>query len=101
MTRRWDGWGDADIDVPVPDHALELLVRLVGTGRPPDAVSLATVAAALQPSRVAPDRGRSTDPEDRIRHARGQSLADWIALRSGRLGAVPDAVARPTSSAIS
>ena len=39
------------------------------------------------------------DPEDRIRHARGQNLPDWIALRSGRLPALPDAVARPTDAA--
>ena len=44
-------------------------------------------------------RGRSpastTDPELRVRQARGQSFPDLIALRSGRLDAVPDAVARP------
>ncbi len=38
-------------------------------------------------------------PRTRIRHARGQSLPDWIALRSGRLPAVPDAVARPGDAA--
>jgi alkyldihydroxyacetonephosphate synthase len=36
------------------------------------------------------------DPELRVRHARGQSLPDWIALRSGRVGAFPDGVAYPT-----
>ena len=35
------------------------------------------------------------DPWERLLHARGQSLPDWIALRSGRIGAVPDAVAFP------
>ncbi len=32
----------------------------------------------------------STDPEDRIRHARGQSFPDWNALRSGRLERTPN-----------
>jgi len=41
----------------------------------------------------------STDPIDRVRHARGQSLPDWVALRSGRIGRVPDGVARPASAA--
>jgi alkyldihydroxyacetonephosphate synthase len=36
-----------------------------------------------------------TDPLDRVRHARGQSLPDWIALRSGALDAFPDGVAYP------
>ena len=51
---------------------------------------------------VAARRRRSVarrDPRDRVLHARGQSLPDWVALRSGRLGAVPDAVARPADAA--
>jgi alkyldihydroxyacetonephosphate synthase len=39
-----------------------------------------------------------TDPEDRVRHARGQSLPDWIALRSGSIDHFPDGVAYPQSS---
>jgi len=39
----------------------------------------------------------SRDPADRVRYARGQSLADWIALRSGQIGRLPDGVAFPTS----
>jgi alkyldihydroxyacetonephosphate synthase len=41
----------------------------------------------------------STDPRDRLLRARGQSLPDWIALRSGRIGAFPDGVAYPTTNA--
>ncbi len=40
-----------------------------------------------------------SDPVDRVRHARGQSLPDWVALRSGHIGRVPDAVARPATPA--
>ncbi|MCZ7669624.1 MAG: FAD-binding oxidoreductase [Chloroflexi bacterium] len=32
----------------------------------------------------------------RLRHARGQSLPDWVALRRGRIPAFPDGVAFPT-----
>jgi alkyldihydroxyacetonephosphate synthase len=37
------------------------------------------------------------DPEKRLRYARGQSLPDWIALRSGRIPFFPDGVACPKS----
>jgi alkyldihydroxyacetonephosphate synthase len=39
----------------------------------------------------------SDEAEDRVWHARGQSLPDWIALRSGRIPAFPDGVAYPTT----
>ncbi len=34
-----------------------------------------------------------------MRHARGQSLADWLAMRSGEFGVFPDGVAYPESAA--
>ena len=46
-----------------------------------------TSSPAAPASRLAPEPGLSTDPEDRVRHARGQDLSDHIALRSGRLPA--------------
>ncbi len=52
--------------------------------------------AGVAPSRLDDGPHWTTDAHDRVRHARGQSLPDWIALRSGRLGPIPDAVARPT-----
>ncbi|MBN2147598.1 MAG: FAD-binding oxidoreductase, partial [Anaerolineales bacterium] len=39
----------------------------------------------------------STDPLARLQHSRGQSLPDWIALRSGRITTFPDGVAFPAS----
>jgi alkyldihydroxyacetonephosphate synthase len=41
----------------------------------------------------------NTSGLDRVLHARGQSLPDWIALRTGRIPAFPDAVAYPTEEA--
>ncbi len=40
-----------------------------------------------------------TTAETRVRHARGQSLPDWLAMRSGQFGHFPDGVAQPESSA--
>ncbi len=94
--RRWNGWGEDGIDAPLPPAAADLLTLVVGPG---------DAAAGRDPRggrrRRAGQRARrddpvlDDDPEVRVRHARGQSLPDWIALRSGRLGAVPDAVAPP------
>ena len=39
-----------------------------------------------------------TDPETRVRHARGQSLPDWLEMHSGNVDTFPDGVAFPESS---
>jgi len=95
--RRWNGWGDEQTNYPLPDSAEDYLIELVGRGSlAPDAVFeqvLATVPASRLPSHPL----ISTDAPDRLLHARGQSLPDWIALRSGRIGAFPDGVAYPGS----
>lgn len=97
--RRWNGWGDDSIETSLPRRALELLVSLLGPGTPPRDARLADVVAAVPLTRLAADHRLDTDPLERVRHARGQSLPDWIALRGGGLGAVPDAIARPTDAA--
>jgi len=97
--RRWNGWGDDSIETSLPPRALELLGALVGPGTPPRDATLDEVVAAVPASRLVPDARLDLDPGARVRHARGQSLPDWVALRSGRLGAVPDAVATPASAA--
>ena len=99
MARRWNGWGDEAIRTTVPRPAITQLEGLVGTGRPtPDAL-LGDVLETVPPCRLPAHPLVSADPEDRVRHARGQSLGDWIALRGGQLGRVPDGVGRPSSAA--
>ena len=95
--RRWNGWSEEGSQPRVPDAALRLLADAVGTGQPRPDARFEDVLAAVPDSRLDADPGLSTEPADRVRHARGQSLPDWVALRSGRLGWVPDAVARPMS----
>jgi alkyldihydroxyacetonephosphate synthase len=97
--QRWNGWGDPAVDHPLSPHGRDLLAQLVGSATPAPDADLADVVASVPTSRVAAGAGLSVDAEDRIRHARGQSLPDWIALRSGRLGAMPDAVAHPADAA--
>src|SRR6266496_963806 len=97
--RRWNGWGDDTLAYPLPAAAARFLERLVGRGTPPRDATLADVMAALPPSRLPAHPLVSHAPNVRVRHARGQSLPDWIALRSGRVGAFPDGVAYPTTDA--
>ena len=100
--RRWNGWGDDATGFPLPEGADAFLSRVAGPSEPPADAALADVVAAVEagpPSRLPAHPLVSTDAEDRLRHARGQSLPDWVALRGGRVGRVPDGVARPADDA--
>lgn len=96
--RRWNGWGDDTVDYPLHAAARYFLEALVGPGMPPRDATFEEVVAAVPPSRLPAHPPVSTGPADRLRHARGQSLPDWIALRSGRIPAFPDGVAFPTTA---
>ncbi len=97
--RRWNGWGDEADETHLGDGSRRFLETRIGPARPVGDAALADVVAAVPPSRLAAHPLLSLDPELRVRRARGQSFADWTALRSGRLEAVPDAVARPVDRA--
>jgi alkyldihydroxyacetonephosphate synthase len=97
--RRWNGWGDDTRDYPVPPPLLELLTQSVGAGRKPGDVSLSTAVRRVPLSRLPEGDMLSTDPADRLLHARGQSFPDLVAMRSGQLAAMPDGVAHPRSAA--
>ena len=93
--RRWNGWGDSDTYYPLHATAIRFLKERVGPGTPPKDAAWPDVLASVPPSRLPADRLVSTDPAERLRHARGQSLPDWLALRAGRVGLFPDGVAYP------
>ncbi len=93
--KRWNGWGNPATDYPLPASAARYLEEKVGPGeRAPDA-TLDQALKGAPPSRLPAHPLVSQEVEERLRHARGQSLPDWIALRSGRIGAFPDGVAYP------
>jgi alkyldihydroxyacetonephosphate synthase len=95
--RRWNGWGDPAIAYPLPPAALEYLKSHLGSlVAPPDATYTEGLAK-IPHTRLPGHRLVSTAPEDRLAHARGQSLPDWIALRSGKINTFPDGVAWPES----
>ena len=95
--RRWNGWGDEEVDYPLSESAAHYLTQLIGHGESMADASLESALAGVPPTRLDRYPLLNTDPLERLGHARGQSLPDWIALRSGRIGAFPDAVAYPES----
>ncbi|MGD0277243.1 MAG: FAD-binding oxidoreductase, partial [Syntrophales bacterium] len=95
--RRWNGWGDDSIIYHLPPDANTFLEGKVGAGKPPKDVKLEDVVAQVPTSRLPSHSLIKIDADDRVRHSCGQSLGDWIALRSGRVPAFPDGVAYPVN----
>src|SRR5438105_4074788 len=95
--KRWNGWGEETISGHLSAAATAFLQDVVGVGTPPSDISFAEALAHVPPSKLPPHVLISDDPEERICHARGQSLPDWIALRSGCIDSFPDGVAYPES----
>lgn len=93
--RRWNGWGEQETHYPLPESALQYLFDRVGQSIPQPDASLESALAGIPSSRFPLHPLLQAEGEDRLRHARGQSLPDWVALRSGRIGPFPDAVAHP------
>ena len=96
--RRWNGWGDDTVDYPLTEAARRHLAGQVGEGLSLPDAERAAVLASIPATRLPMHSLITTAPADRLLHARGQSLPDWIALRSGRLRVFPDGVAYPASS---
>ena len=97
LMRRWNGWGQEETHYPLPDIALRFLQNALGQGSQIPDANIDEILAIIPTSRLWDAPWITTDPETRLRHARGQSLPDWIALRSGRVGIFPDGVAYPNS----
>ena len=96
--RRWNGWGDDSVDATMSSGAMAMIESLLGPGCPPVDLDLTQVERTVPASRAAPHPLLIDDPTERVRHARGQSFPDLIALRSGQDLTFPDAVAYPDSS---
>ncbi len=97
--RRWNGWGEESTVVELPAHGAAFLAQRVGTGRALPDATLEQALVQVPPSRLAAHPLYSLQAQDRLLHARGQSLPDWLALREGKPGLYPDAVAYPQSAA--
>lgn len=95
--RRWNGWGDDTIEYPVPENALVWLVDKLGAGGPQADLSLEQLAAGVPDVPLIAHPLITQDSAERVRHARGHSLPDWVALRTGRIETTPAGVAYPES----
>ena len=93
--RRWNGWGDEKTKMDLPESAGRFLIQELGHSNTLADISLEEVIAKVPPSRLKEDALVSLDKEERVRHARGQSLPDWLAMRSGEIGVFPDGVCFP------
>jgi alkyldihydroxyacetonephosphate synthase len=95
MIRRWNGWGREDCEYPLSQLAIEYLEAQLGRGCLAEDAKLSQMIALVPPSRLPPHEQVITEGEERVRHARGQSLPDWISLRCGRIATFPDGIAYP------
>lgn len=97
--RKWNGWGDESTDFPASPAVVVFLKKVLGDTKALADASHADVLPRVPPSRLPAHPLIKTDAAIRVLHARGQSLPDWLALRSGEIGLFPDGVAEPVSGA--
>ncbi|MDI1300475.1 MAG: FAD-binding oxidoreductase [bacterium] len=97
--RKWNGWGDESTDFPANPGVQSFLKQVMGESRPLPDATYESVLASVPVSRLPAHPLVSTRADIRLLHARGQSLPDWLALRSGAIGLFPDGVAEPESGA--
>ncbi|MCA9921431.1 MAG: hypothetical protein KC421_03615, partial [Anaerolineales bacterium] len=93
--KRWNGWGDTSVTSELPENAGTFLEAAIGATKPPQDVALGDVVASMPASRLPQHPLINTDAEMRLRHTRGQSFPDWLALRSGTIDTFPDGVSFP------
>ena len=95
--KRIQGWGNIQTDYPVPDPAKDYLASVVGQPLDLKNASIESLINKVPPSQLPSHPLIITNPEDRLRHARGQSLNDWVDMCDGLVNTFPDGVAYPTS----
>jgi len=96
--RRWNGWGEETVTYPLHAAAWQFLEELVGRGTPPRDATWAEALASVPASRLGAVPLIDREPAARLRHARGHSLPDWVAMRSGEIPAFPDGVTYPATA---
>ncbi len=92
---RWNGWGYENVSVDIPVEAKSMLSDAIGPGKSQKDYSLDKYLSKVPPSRLEANFLIDTSPRQRLYHAHGQSLPDWIGLRGGMLNRFPDGVAFP------
>ncbi|MFT5923502.1 MAG: alkyldihydroxyacetonephosphate synthase [Glaciecola sp.] len=98
--KRWNGWGDEknNLDFELSATSRGFIEQRIGKSSPLQDATLEYALAKVTKSRLPDHKLVSKDPEERLRHSRGQSLPDWLAMRSGNFDTFPDGVAFPETS---
>ncbi|WP_018692794.1 FAD-binding oxidoreductase [Algicola sagamiensis] len=96
--RRWNGWGATHISFPLKSEAHQFLKEKLGQTAPLKNATLEQALQTIPDSKLPQHSCYSICAETRLRHARGQSFPDWLAMKSGELIHFPDAVAFPESA---
>jgi alkyldihydroxyacetonephosphate synthase len=84
----------------LPNSAGEFLQQTLAEGIVLNESSLADVMAKVPKSKLSQHNILPTitlDKEQRVRHAKGQSLPDWLAMHSGDISVFPDGVCFPNN----
>ena len=104
---KWAGWGEDEVAFthedkpalgPFLERHLDIEVARAGAAAPSFgalAIPEPSLPDALRGALERATKQVSTDPRDRVVHARGKSLRDLVRHRSGDLGRLPDVVVRP------
>ena len=95
--KRIQGWGNIETDYPVPEPARAYLENAVGKPLDLKNISIESLIEKVPPSRLPAHPLITTDPEERLRRARGQSLNDWVDMNDGLIDSFPDGVSIPTT----
>lgn len=93
--KRWNGWGNINTEYPVPPTALDYLTKHLGQLDPIPDCKKETVLSAVTESRLPVHPLVDVSAEERLMHARGQSMHDWVDMRYGCANTFPDGVAFP------
>ena len=102
--KRWNSWGTEGFRLSTPQRGLNHLSSLLGQTTPLPEAQLIDCLESLPASRlnkqpISDCEFITTDPEIRLRHARGQSFPDWLAVKSGQIQAFPDSIHYPDAVA--
>lgn len=98
MGKRWNGWGSADVAPSLSAEALAFLASRVGTAQPASSITRDAAVRSVGVARLPSASPLSTDADVRLDHAYGQSLSDWITLRTGLGLHCADGVALPETA---
>ncbi len=95
--KRFQGWGDINVDYPVPEPARNYLSNYFGNPLKLKNASPEDILQRVPQSRLKPPPMITTDPLQRASHSRGQSTNDWVDMMDGLVDSFPDGVCYPTS----